>query len=363
MRLKHKVIFRVDANKEVGLGHMKRCQALGTKFHQHGHEVLFAGAIDESFEKLLAELNLEYQCIEGQTNSKKDLLHFLEICKRSNAEIVVIDVYAIDNHYCQRLMDEGYYLVAMQDIGVPTQIVHMIINGNLNAERIFYNVPDEVTLRLGIDYLIMPQEYWNLKNFKDQGKDLGKVKNILITMGGADQYDLTTRILSILNSIQEDFTLTVLIGPYYENQENIVSQINRIKKRVDLIQSPSSLFPYIVDCSMAISSAGQTLYQLAALGRPTIGISLEENQASHLKELSSSGALIGLIYGKGEAFEEDLKNSICELINNFSQRIRLSESATKLVDGQGAERVFKAIINAYHRRENHVLSTKNSHCI
>ncbi len=353
--LKHKVVFRVDTNKHVGLGHIKRCWALAAQFQQDGHQVLLAGAIDESFPNQFRDSHVPYQCLEARTHSPEDLSNFLAVCRRFDAEMIVMDVYGMDQEYGRRVMEEGYFLIAMHDTGMPTQAAHMIINGNLNAQMIPYHTSAEVTLLLGIDYLMMSPEYGNLQALKGQGQDSGTVKNILITMGGVDQYDLTTRILCILNDIPADFTITVIAGPYYENQETIVQQIKRMKKPVDLVLSPPSLFLYIKNCSLAISSAGQTLYQLAALGRSTIGIALEENQIGHLKELSKRGALIDLIYQEGKVFEEDLKNRISEMITDSSQRIRLAESAAKLVDGQGAHRAFKAIVHTYRsRREKHV---------
>lgn len=363
MRSKPKIVFRVDSNKKVGLGHIKRCLALGAKFQEQGHEVLFVGVFDDFFQNQLIDFNVPYQCLDAEADSQKELSDFSAVCQRSNAEIVVIDVYEHGHQYYRRLMEEGYYLVAIHDTGMPVQAAHMIINGSLNAQTISYHVPREVMLLLGIDYLMMPSEYWNLQTLKDQGKELGAVKNILITMGGVDQYDLTTRILRVLDPMPGDFTITVIAGPYYENTENIVQQIKRMKKQADLVSSPPSLFPYIKDCSLAISSAGQTLYQLAALGRPTLGISLEKNQAGHLRELGRMGVLMSLMYEKGNIFEEDVNKGIAELINNSSQRIRLAQSAAKLVDGQGADRVFKAIVHAYRsRREKYVSSTKNSYC-
>jgi len=348
MNLSKTIIFRVDAHKGVGLGHITRCKALAEKFWHNGYRVVFAGAIDNSISTQLVKLKMEYQPISDKAGSRGDLERFLTMCHSSGANIVIVDHYDVKNQYCQCLMDEEYFVVSIHDTGMSTRASHMVINASLNAEKEQYEVSDDVILLLGINYLMLPEEYWDINDEKQISSD---VKNILITMGANDQHDLTTRILPILNSMQGAFTITVVAGPYYSNHENIADQIKKMNKKVHLINTPSSLFPCIRECSIAISSAGQTLYQLAALGRPTIGISAEENQAGHLKELTKMEALIGLTYEKGEDFDRYFKDSIFKMMNDLSLRTRISETAAKIVDGQGAKRVFEKIVQVYANRD------------
>lgn len=120
-----------------------------------------------------------------------------------------------------------------------------------------------------------------------------------------------------------------------------------MNKKVELVTSPTSLYPYMKRCVMAFSAGGQTLYELSVLGRPTIGITLWQNQAGNVDELSRMGAIHGVVYEDGKDFDALLAKNAFRLIHDKSERDRISCSASSLVDGQGAERTCNAILESY----------------
>ncbi len=339
------ILIRVDATKEIALGHLKRCISLALKFRGKGVRVAFLVSKDNFAEKLINGFKFEHNVMDSIVNSDDDCNMAVKMANKSGAGIIIIDSYEIDHAYRKRLIDNGFFVVSIDDIADKQIPSHVIINGNLNAEYLRYVNTNGASMYLGIGYLILGPDFWNYNDVEDTGS----FNNVLITMGGIDHYDLTSKILGILDRIDSDFSITVIIGPYYENIDLIQSQAARMGKRVELVKSPSSLYPYMKKCSMAFSAGGQTLYELAALGRPTIGITVWENQAGNVGELSKMGAIVGVLYSSEGNFDETLGNSAGRLIFNNNERKRLSGVSSALVDGKGAERTTSAIIEAFKR--------------
>lgn len=341
---KPNVLIRVNASKEAALGHLKRCLSLAYKMRENGIYVIFLVLKDDFTQRLLKELDFEYEVIDSAINSEDDCRALLDVAQGRNTGIVVIDSYEIDAEYRRRLMSRGLFVVSIDDTAGRDIPSYVIINSNLNAERIGY--ADSCTnMYLGIRYLILGPDFWDI----DELRNTDDFKNVLITMGGIDHYDLTSKILCILEKIDAEFEITAIIGPYYENKDPIRRQADRLKKRIDLVESPRSLFPYMNKCSLALSAGGQTLYELAALGRPTIGIALWKNQAGNVRELSAVGAIKGIIYSDDTNFDENLAEATARLIFNKDERKNLSQKASSIVDGKGAERTTAAILKAYEK--------------
>jgi UDP-2,4-diacetamido-2,4,6-trideoxy-beta-L-altropyranose hydrolase len=339
------ILVRVDATKEVALGHLKRCISLACKLKEKGVAVLFLTKSDDFAERFLGESGFNFISVESAANSGNDCDFALKTAERINAKIIVIDSYEIDEIYIKRLMNSGLFVISIDDIADKNIPSHVIINGNLNAEYLRYSNIDGASMYLGIRYLILSPDFWN----PGRAADKDNFDNVLITMGGIDHYDLTSKILSVLDNFDFDFDVTAIIGPYYNNLDSIKMQAGRMKKKVDLVESPPSLFPYMRKCSMAFSAGGQTLYELAALGRPMIGITVWENQAGNVSELSRIGAIIGITYKEGKDFSVMLGKSTRRLIYDKTERQRLSSISSSLVDGKGAERACKAIFEAYKK--------------
>ena len=162
-------------------------------------------------------------------------------------------------------------------------------------------------------------------------------------MGGIDHYGLTQRSLKIIDALPGDFSITVIIGPYYENVSEIENAAHQIRKDVELIRDKNDLYPFMKKCDMAISAGGFTLYELATLKKPMIGLSLWENQYRNVHELDNQGVIYGLNYSDDEKFNKEFAAALSNMVEDSDLRYRMAQSAGKLFDGQGSIRAAHEI--------------------
>ena len=236
-------------------------------------------------------------------------------------QVVITDSYHINDNYRKRLKDEGFSVVSISDIGFESLEFDIDINSNLNAEKIIFPVNNRKQL-LGIKYLIMPKEFW----VNNQNICCDKISNVLITMGGIDHYNFSSKLIEMLEFSDLNFDINIIIGPYYENVNLIKEKVKMVKRKINLIFDPPSLYKYMINSSVAFCAGGQTLYELLSLGIPTVGIALWKNQYGNIKQLSKFNVIKGILYEENSAFYENLDGIINELLHNKKIRKDLSNN-------------------------------------
>ena len=127
-----------------------------------------------------------------------------------------------------------------------------------------------------------------------------EIKTVLITLGGNDLRNLTPKILNLLKS--EPFTKKVIIGNSFDN----LCEIEKFDD--DLIYAPNSkqMLEAMENVDLAISSAGQTLYELARVGVPTIAVGVVDNQINNIKNWQKQGFIEFAGFWNDDDLEENI---------------------------------------------------------
>jgi spore coat polysaccharide biosynthesis predicted glycosyltransferase SpsG len=112
----------------------------------------------------------------------------------------------------------------------------------------------------------------------------------MVTFGGDDAKNMTPKILKFLCNNYPNLKKNIIIGKAFKN-------IDKIKKESDkntkLIYYPNAeeIKEIMLESDMAISAGGQTLYELARVGVPTVGVCIADNQLGSIKEWEKSSFL------------------------------------------------------------------------
>jgi spore coat polysaccharide biosynthesis predicted glycosyltransferase SpsG len=166
-----------------------------------------------------------------------------------------------------------------------------------------------------------------------------RVERILVTLGGADVLDQTTEIVTGLVRAIPDARIHVVIGPFFRRRDAGVTADNIV-----LHHAPSDLAPLMRDADLAITAGGQTTYELAAYGVPSVALCTAANQRGNLGALVRGGSLV----------HADSTGAAVELARvlagDLARRVQLAAAGQRLVDGLGAERVAAALVDTGVRR-------------
>ncbi|HIE58998.1 MAG TPA: UDP-2,4-diacetamido-2,4,6-trideoxy-beta-L-altropyranose hydrolase, partial [Hydrogenothermaceae bacterium] len=260
-----KVYILTEGSSNIGFGHITRCLSLYQAFEEKGIKPKLIINGDDSIIDLIK--NTDYKIINWIKNKDK-ILHEIQ-----NADIVVIDSY---------LADKSFYEIVSNTVRIPIYIDDnkridypkgIVVNGNIHAKELNYPKKDEVIYLLGTQYTPLRKEFWEVPE-----KEIKKnVESIMITFGGDDIRNMTPKVLKLLVNNYPNLKKNVVIGKGFKNIEEINSVAD---KNTNLIYYPDAtkMKDIMLKSDIAISAGGQTLYELARVGVPTIAIAVADNQ-------------------------------------------------------------------------------------
>ena len=338
-----RVLFRLDAGPHLGLGHLQRSLALATALKMADAKSIFLINEDApSHEKARQHGYRVVSLAAVQSWTAADTKATLEAAAFHGCDAVVVDYHEAGTAYLASLRDAGLYVIARDDLALNPFPCQMVFNGNADANRLSYcSSSGDTSFLLGTRYMVIKREFWKLPRRSLSAE----VRNVLVILGGMDQYDLMPKILNLLDSVSSDFTVTAVAGPYFHNIDAIQAAAENATRPINVVSSPSTVDNLMLEADLAISAAGQTLYELAATGCPTIAVSVAANQKGHLEALAEAGIVLDAGDATGDAdIMTKLSNKLGSLLSDAEARSAMTAAGQRLVDGQGAQRVAQTIL-------------------
>ena len=141
-------------------------------------------------------------------------------------------------------------------------------------------------------------------------------------------------------------TCEVIVGPLFE--EDYVKELEAMADQnaaITLHYNPDNMAGIMKKCDLAVSAGGTTLYELCAIGVPTVVYTMADNQVQFVKEFDEAGA------AKYAGDVRDDRRFIQKIVtwgtaavDNPGFRKRMSEKARSIIDGKGAEKIANAIV-------------------
>ncbi|MTI59294.1 MAG: UDP-2,4-diacetamido-2,4,6-trideoxy-beta-L-altropyranose hydrolase [Firmicutes bacterium] len=348
-----KIAFRVDGGSKIGMGHLMRCLALAQAL-PGDMEGFFITKSDGKVFELIKENDYKVIKISGVSQVQDELGLVKDAIINNDIDILIIDSYELAYDYLISVKKAVDNLVSIHDFAPFPFPADIVINGNIYADELNYkSVNGDTRFLLGTKYLLMRDEFRELpKRILER-----TVKDILITVGGGDPLNLTPKIIKSINLIEgnialldkDNLHLDIVIGPAFTNLEEIVSMLRELNIDISLHFNVNKISDLMLNCDLAISAGGTTLYELAATGTPAVSILQDDNQVQGAGMLAAKGTIINL--GMGDKLNiETIVEKITELIVDFELRKRMSRVGQKLVDGRGADRCVEEIIEVRSRK-------------
>jgi len=352
-----RLLIRADASSKIGTGHIMRCLALAEAWQNRGGTTIFfsyceskglrSRIIDEGFTFIPIkkphpdpfDLKVTLDILQQLTKKNSSLL-----TRHSSLMIpwLVLDGYHFDTSYQKAIKEMQYRLLVIDDMGhLPYYHADILLNQNINAEKLSYHCDCNTKLLLGSHYVLLRREF--LRWGDRAGKIRDFAKKVLVTLGGADPGNVTLKIinaLKILNIL--DLELKVIVGSANPNTKSIADAMLSTSCKNELLQSVNNMPELMAWADVVISGGGSTCWELAFMGLPTIVLVLGENQLSVADDLGKKGFAINLGWHNTISVVK-IAEEFQKLLYDKEKRLKLSQEARKMVDGNGASRVTEFV--------------------
>ena len=338
------IFIRADSNPTIASGHIMRCLALAKEMITAGEDVCFLIA-DENPAPVLTEAGLDYIVLHSDwQNLSTDVNKVKTLLQKENSPTLLIDTYSITKEYVDSL--NPYAKIVY--LGSKPEFLgdlDLLINYSTDIDYDFYNrsYSKRTSLLLGPAYAPLREEFQN-----SEKKYCERIKRILLTTGNTDKDHMVGAVLATLLPLIEgtDIVIDTIIGRMYDDKDylHIIYDNNDHVCFHENVKSMSSLMK---NCDLAISANGTTVYEMSAIGLPTITFAMVSEQIRSAEALSKLGA----VYYCGRSFEDQeqclelIYNRVSYYLEHNDEMLKLAQKAQNLIDGNGCKKIVDRILN------------------
>lgn len=328
-----KVSIFTNGDNKIGLGHIIRCLALYQAFELATDEIQIIVSCDRKSSVMVKKLNHRI------LNWVKYRNKFTQLLK--NTDIAVIDSITLDKSFYEQVSRTVKLPVFIDDLNRIEYPRCVLINRTLFAEDLNYPNNGDISYLLGHKYLPLTKAFW----FVPQKRIRKRIEHILVTFGGSDLRNVTPKILKMMEKYFPKIRKTVVVGRAFNNIEEIENSQDR---NTSILYYPTGeiLKNIMLDSDLAISAGGQTLYELARVGVPTISVKIADNQEFNINGWKK----VDFIEEAGLWNNPGLEDNIVRLIEKMENpdiRLRKMRIGRRFIDGRGSKRIVDFVVKKY----------------
>jgi UDP-2,4-diacetamido-2,4,6-trideoxy-beta-L-altropyranose hydrolase len=263
---KRLIIFRVDANPDIGMGHLSRCLKLAEHLNADFELFFHCAPETEAFFK------------DDRYPKKFSTKEFEDLAAEERPFILIVDGYQFGEEYFRSLkqyVPQAFVLAFEDDREKAGYLVNGYINFGLTSE--LYAPSSR----------LRETSLWGLKNFPvpsnlgaRERNEISTPKSLGITMGGSDPEKQSLRILGLSKGIMVRTGLEKLLfilGPAFEDVESFRKQA-KAHSGVEVVHAPQKIYEVFASADVFLNAGGMTCLELGFVGTPQLVLSLAQNQ-------------------------------------------------------------------------------------
>ena len=360
-----KIFIRTDASTIIGTGHLYRCITLANALSNRGHEVIFLTRISEKnlLKKirnnghkhclLKSDINLSDKKMDSrlphskwlQVSQEQDYMECISKMQHVSPDWVVVDHYGIDSEWEIKVSEyfKTSRMLVIDDLADREHECDLLLDQTLGRMHKDYSekVERPCEFLFGPRYSLLRNEFKEWRKFSLSRRKKILVNKVLITLGGADQYNLTEKILKGLEKSEyaDVIAFTVIIGAANVWLNKILEFKMSSRLNIDIKIDIHNMAELMAKSDICIGASGSTSWERCAMGLPTIAIIMADNQTKIAHQMKIKK--ICAVASPSEAiitFDNLLSNKNQALLSEYSK------NSERICDGKGTERVVNHLI-------------------
>ncbi|BBJ00656.1 UDP-2,4-diacetamido-2,4,6-trideoxy-beta-L-altropy ranose hydrolase [Ferrigenium kumadai] len=362
------VVFRADASLNIGTGHVMRCLTLADALQQRGARCRFVcrahpGNLTDLIRQRGFKVHVlpELEYAHYNSSSARECTHAAWLGSdwptdaaqtkigigETVADWLVVDHYAIDANWERQLRPACRHLMVIDDLADRLHDCDLLLDQNSGrvAADYFDLVPAGCTVLVGPKYALIRPEFAALRNYSLARRASPQLKHLLITMGGVDKDNATTRVLDALkdSSLPADCRITVVMGPHAPWLTKVREKAKETPWATEVLVNVQDMAKLMADSDLAIGAAGTSAWERCCLGLPTLTMVLADNQREGAAALKEMGAV--LLLESGDQLAVELHEKI-SLLLGAQRLLAMQQACIAVTDGAGVSRLAAMITNA-----------------
>lgn len=348
-----RVVIRVDAGPEMGIGHVMRCLTLASAMTQRGADVTIAArhlpmtleaAVAASGASLcrlprrpyVSHGDLDHSHWLG-TSQTQDALDSIEVIGQA-CDWVVVDHYALDARWETAVRSHARVLV-IDDLADRAHAGDILLDQNLQGDRDRYAglLARACMPLIGPRFALLRSEFCEARNACAVRQ--GAALRLLVCFGGMDVDNHTGTTIEALNGFPLFVGgVDVVVSQVHRHIESIVRSCQDAGYRCHV--QTSELATLMAQADVAVGAGGTSSWERCVVGLPALITPVAVNQEAQVREVATQGLAWAL---DRERWRTDMALHLRALIQNEGARRHMSRQALDAVDGRGTARVLRAM--------------------
>lgn len=328
-----KITILTEGGENIGFGHLTRCLSLSQAFEARGYSPRFIVNGDNSIISILGDRPFDlFNWSSQEEKEEKQLDRALE-----QTDIAIVDSY---------LADAGVYKKISKHVPVPLYLddnkrldypAGTVLNWNIYAPDLDYPREEGIEYLLGSSYVSLRTAFWNV-TAKETAKT---VTDVMVTFGGDDSKNITPLVMRFLAAGYPWFKKNIVVGSAFQNFAELEAIAD---DNTRLLHAPDAegMKTVMLESDIAITSGGQTLYELARVGVPTVTLAVADNQRNNVAAWEKNG----FVENAGAWTDDYLMVTIADRFQKllpFDRRKASSDAGRRTVPGNGAGKIVDFI--------------------
>ena len=333
------VTIRADAGPSLGYGHVRRTLSVANKL------------------QVMAGMQVRY-LMKPESDSALvqasgcDVIHLTDSSIESLVAAVkatdgplILDTYALTKGDLECLEQAGFCTVVFDDgKRLESYPANVVIDYAPGATQLPYQGLTTTCFCLGPAYFPLRRKFLDLQVHRNRRRP---IQRVVITFGGSDPDDQTARTVKLFSQHSHPWKVVAILGPGYTGRAEEVALPEGF---VELRRNVADMAQVLAAADFVISGAGGTALELAYLGVPGLLLVLSEDQQRIASALAQVGAAINLGWSE-HVSDHDIWHAIEQVAADSTCLDEMSAAGQRLVDGQGAKRIARAIIDVWSRHQ------------
>ncbi len=313
-------VFRADASREIGAGHVMRSSVLAEEAISRGIECIFIGEISNLDWVSKRILNLGFARVLTRNES---------FVAEGNSDILILDSYNIPVSDPFITSRKWRSVLCIRDQISPNYESNIELRpgfGTVHSEQRGHRILS------GADYILIRKGIG--KSRRD--KPLSDVIKVLVVGGGSDSFGFVTAMAEVINSMQPNLVVHAFTNDAVPKNSKVQFVKHQIGSELDSIAN---------DVDVVFTTASSSSLEFIAREIPTGVVCTVDNQLDYYEQLGQLGYVsqLGILNSVGN-WEFNLP-AIKELLESQEKRDSLKEATLGLIDLKGAARVIDNLMS------------------
>ncbi len=345
------VLFRAEANDNIGIGHIMRCLTIAEALCKRGYEPIFMYSERQSIPQVAAngyrEIKMDSEDPWGMTGAEE----ILTWMKTNGVVSLIVDNYAVNNEFLSVFQEQFVTVINSRRERYSANILlnYSIVYDSEFYEKSYSKAEDGMKssrLLLGAKYIPIRG---SIRDYRYSYSE--SVRKALVLTGGGDRLGFMEGFIREMicreqknggNPVFPNIKFTCIVGAMNEKYE-LLHRMTEGKEYLEVIPFTDRLGELMQESDLAITAGGTTIYELGAVGVPMIVYSLAADQIAEPAYLNNKNCLsyCGTM-GSDDFFDRLFQHLYSNIYEKDLRREHINRFSA-VIDGKGADRIAKIV--------------------